>query len=1001
MTLPWAQDSLQIIDSAQKEADRMRLRASTVLLLRGMCKCTSLAQEILRSLGVTSDSVSQIIRTEMLTPEQPDTSQRIYTRAMRLAMYARESEVSATKILLAMLDEDCLARSILCLLGLDIERLRTLIHNSETANLQYQAAVSQTSMARSHSTSMGAVAVCRKSPSQVMQYITPQPAVSFGSEYSAYESARPAVQNEDQTARRRLISPEEIAMLTGGVTSRPVEQRSYTPTPTQSQTAQKVSSSSSGALRSVRRQQLSARESQQMAAIDLAKRLRTKSRQMLAAAEAEAEASDDNDILEASNVSNENEMISSTPSAIAAAVSAEPDTPDSPEANEPQRREALSHFEQTKRLSASYSKASSIKSTGHAQIITRKTTTEVSKTPSINFESKLYSRASSPLPSGYNPFVLSPSKYPVLSQYGRNLLAAARDGKLDPVVERDHEIDQLIDILHKRRSNNPVLVGEAGVGKTAIIEGLALRMAQKNAPRGLENHTIIALDYGSLLCGTQLRGAVQERIAAIKKEVRQSNGLIILFLDEIHTWLAPTNGEANSDAALELKLALSRGELMCIGASTPAELRHAFDADPAFERRFDLIEVKAPNVKTAIQIIRNGIIKQYEEHHGVKYADEAISSAVKLANRYIQERALPDKALSVLDRAGSVCVRAGESEVTLKHIAGVISQLTEVPVERLLMTEKQKLMRMEEILGERLIGHEKNIERIAQVIRRNQAGFGAQRPIGSFLFLGPTGVGKTEAAKVLAEFLFGSRKSICRFDMSEYMEQHSVAKLIGAPAGYVGFDDGGLLTEALRKRPYQIVLFDEIEKAHPDVMNILLQILDEGRLTDAKGRHVDFSNCVVILTSNIGAQEVLEAARKGIGFSGKNGAVSDNDAEQIILKAARARFTPELYNRIEEKLVFHALTREQIERIASLLLNDSRKRLFDDKHIELHINEEAIIPYLIEHGGFDPMYGARPMRQTIQSHVESRIAEWILSHDDFPDRLDVDLSDDLITVTEP
>jgi len=307
---------------------------------------------------------------------------------------------------------------------------------------------------------------------------------------------------------------------------------------------------------------------------------------------------------------------------------------------------------------------------------------------------------------------------------------------------------------------------------------------------------------------------------------------------------------------------------------------------------------------------------------------------------------------------------------------------------------------MEEILGERLIGHEKNIERIAQVIRRNQAGFGAQRPIGSFIFLGPTGVGKTEAAKVLAEFLFGSRKNICRFDMSEYMEQHSVATLIGAPAGYVGFDDGGLLTEALRKRPYQIVLFDEIEKAHPDVMNILLQILDEGRLTDAKGRHVDFSNCVVILTSNIGAQEVLEAARKGIGFSGKDGTLSENDAEQIILKTARSRFTPELYNRIEEKLVFHALTREQIERIASLLLNDSRKRLLEDKHIDLHINEEAIIPFLIEHGGFDPMYGARPMRQTIQSHVESRIAEWILSHDDLPDKLEVDLIDDIITVTE-
>jgi ATP-dependent Clp protease ATP-binding subunit ClpC len=309
-------------------------------------------------------------------------------------------------------------------------------------------------------------------------------------------------------------------------------------------------------------------------------------------------------------------------------------------------------------------------------------------------------------------------------------------------------------------------------------------------------------------------------------------------------------------------------------------------------------------------------------------------------------------------------------------------------------------MKMEEILGKRLVGHESNIARIANVIRRNHAGFGAQRPIGSFLFLGPTGVGKTEAAKVLADYLFGSPKNIVRFDMSEFMEQHSVAKLIGAPAGYVGFDDGGLLTEALRKRPYQIVLFDEIEKAHPDVMNILLQILDEGRLTDAKGRHVDFSNTVIIMTSNLGAAEVMQAAQTSIGFAGKPLQLTPEETESIILKSATARFTPELWNRIEEKLVFHPLTLDQIERIAHLLLADSAKRLLADKRIVLSFEESTLIPYLIQNGGFEPSYGARPMRKTIQSLVESKIAEWILEHDDLPKELFVNLQNDVVHVEE-
>ncbi|MCL2325310.1 MAG: ATP-dependent Clp protease ATP-binding subunit, partial [Proteobacteria bacterium] len=639
-----------------------------------------------------------------------------------------------------------------------------------------------------------------------------------------------------------------------------------------------------------------------------------------------------------------------------------------------------------------------------APIISKKASQEVRNLHSVNDANSVYTRQKSQssqsrrAPAGFNPLNLSPSKYPTLCRFGRNLLAEAQSGRIAPVIQRDHEIAQLIDILNKRRSNNPILIGEAGVGKTAIIEGLALRMAQHEAPPSLNQHTIIALDHGAMLCGTQLRGAVQERIHAIKSEVRNANGHIILFLDEIHSWLSSSPGDPNTDAALELKIALSRGELMCIGAATPAELRRAFDSDPAFERRFDFIEVKAPDAKTSIDIIRQGIIRQYATHHGVEYEDTAIVSAVKLADRYIQERALPDKALSVLDRAGSFCVRSGDTRVDTRHVAHVISQVTEVPVERLLMTEKQKLMQMETLLGRRLVGHEANVAKMSQVIRRNHAGFGAQRPIGSFLFLGPTGVGKTEAAKVLADFLFGSDKNIVRFDMSEYMESHAVAKLIGAPAGYVGFDDGGLLTEALRKRPYQIVLFDEIEKAHPDIMNILLQILDEGRLTDAKGRHVNFSNAVIIMTSNLGAQDVMRATRKGIGFDRKIDSLSPSEAEQIILKAALARFSPELWNRIEEKLVFHPLSIDQIERIASLLLLDSGRRLFDDKHIRLHFDEASIVPYLLSHGGFDPNYGARPMRKTIQSLIESRIAEWILAHDALPDALHVNVEDETVIV---
>ncbi len=1032
MTLLWTEDVTKILNAAQSDADKMHVKFSTMLILRRILRTDCSARNILSSLGVTYESFMYILNSTKLTPEHPTTPRVIFERASRHATFSTATQIEMNHLLLAILDEDCLARTILQALNIDFERLRSILYGYDSTAVQYRTAThASMSFARSGSvTTMHPVMVQHSGTiTKVPEYIEPVPAATYGNDSDIVSEETDILQSftpraEDVCSRRRLMTANEIAMLTAEARipepDVPSSRESYYRTPNASTTPHSPIPSapsipairegfSSGSLKSVKRQP-SLRESQQATALDLARRLRTKSLQM-AAALAQSSESTDEETASSKAISKDDVSLISTSQDMSTDAPVASEDHEAIQALSPKSDAELPSVECANDKASSCTPSSPFLSPvspsakrvvpGHAQILTRKTFRESTKSVSSSNQAvSISARAVQPLPPGYNPFALHPTKFPVLSQFGRNLLQEARNGKIDPVIGRDHEMDQLIDILHKRRSNNPVLVGEAGVGKTAIIEGLAYRMAQNDAPRGLENHTIIALDYGAILCGTQLRGAVQERINAIKKEIRQSNGLIILFLDEIHTWLAPANGDANSDAAVELKLALSRGELMCIGASTPAELRRAFNADPAFERRFDVIEVKAPSVKTSIQIIKTGIIHQYEAHHGIHYSEEAITSAVRLSDRYIQDRALPDKALSVLDRAGSLCVRSGDDVVTLTHIAKVISLLTEVPVERLCLTEKQKLMNMEQILSERLIGHETNIARMAQVIRRNQAGFGAHRPIGSFLFLGPTGVGKTEAAKVLAEFLFGNRKNIVRFDMSEFMEQHSVAKLIGAPAGYVGFDDGGLLTEALRKHPYQIVLFDEIEKAHPDVMNILLQILDEGRLTDAKGRHADFSNAVIILTSNIGAQELMDAARKSIGFSGNPGNMSETDAERIMLKAAQARFTPELYNRIEEKLVFHALTRPQIEQIASLLLNDSRKRLLEDKHIDLHIHEDNLIPYLIEQGGFDPMYGARPMRQKIQSLVESRIAEWILSHDTLPEALDVDLIDDIVTVTQ-
>ncbi|MBO4350762.1 MAG: AAA family ATPase, partial [Proteobacteria bacterium] len=999
MSLRWTDELNQIVKAANADAHRMNVRMNTALLLRSMLKCDGPAQTLLASFGLNLFIYENGIKNSQLEPEPRDTSDFIFECAANLALSMGLTEVSSIHVLMVLLRQSCMGNALLRCLQFDFNALCLHLYGqTEQQDYYYQQ--------RSYSQSMNSVAVQRKSPiARPTTYIEPQPAVSFGSD----DLIELLKSNDSQSGqlpavpRKGLLTPGEISQLNRSASqpSLPWQDAQQEDAPSdrsgasrssvqaKSKTLTSKTPTSNGRTSSSSMRSTSSREMQLETTRDLALRLKEKKSKTSEARRASQELSKvsngHSENKKKDNAKNERMLPLEAPAKEKTAEE-KPESVDT--ALTGNTTEALSQADSAKLKQEKPEQSESVQVKSQPQkqanpIISRKNAYVLNESGSV-YSRKAPARAK--LPAGFDPLKLNSSKFPMLCAYGRNLLAEAVAGRIDPVIDREQEIDQLIDILNKRRCNNPILMGEAGVGKTAIIEGLALRMANNQAPRGLENHTIIALDYGSILCGTQLRGAVQERIKAIKKEVSYANGYIILFLDEIHSWLASGSGDPNADAALELKMALSRGELLCIGASTQQELRRAFNSDPAFERRFDFIEVKAPSPETSIRIIEQGIISQYAEHHDVTYEPDAIRQAVRLSERYIQERALPDKAISVLDRAGSLCERSGDSVVTAKHVASVIAQIAEVPVERLLMTEKQKLMKMEEILGRRLIGHEENIARMANVIRRNHAGFGAQRPIGSFLFLGPTGVGKTEAAKVLADYLFGSPKNIVRFDMSEYMEQHSVAKLIGAPAGYVGFDDGGLLTEALRKRPYQIVLFDEIEKAHPDVMNILLQILDEGRLTDAKGRHVDFSNTVIIMTSNLGASEVMRAAQT-IGFAGNDSALSPDEAESIILKAARSRFTPELWNRIEEKLIFHPLTIQQIEKIAHLLLSDSRKRLLDDKRVELAFDESALIPYLIQNGGFDPNFGARPMRTTIQTLVESQIAEWILGHEDLPKSL--------------
>jgi ATP-dependent Clp protease ATP-binding subunit ClpC len=565
---------------------------------------------------------------------------------------------------------------------------------------------------------------------------------------------------------------------------------------------------------------------------------------------------------------------------------------------------------------------------------------------------------------------LDAASFPLLTQLGRNLTAAARAGRLDPVVGRAREIEEVLDVLGKRRANNPCLVGEPGVGKTAVVEGVAQRLVGATGPLG--QTFLVELSTADLVAGTSLRGSLSERLNGLKEEMRRAAGRVVLFIDEIHTLVgAGSTGEGAQDAANDLKAALARGEFPCIGATTHEEFRRFFSNDAALERRFTAVVVREPAVQETVDIL-TGLLPRYEQHHGVSYTRASVEAAASLAARYVTDRFLPDKAVSVADLAGSRCARAGRRTVEAADVAQVVAGIAGLPVERLLVGDSARLLRLEEELGARVVGHAEVVDRVAKVIRRNYAGFASRRPMGSFLFLGPTGVGKTEMAKTLADVLFGSRDALVRLDMSELSEAHATARLVGAPAGYVGYQDGGQLTEAVRRRPSSVVLLDEVDKAHADVLMVLLQVLEEGRLTDGRGRSVDFSNTVVVLTSNLGA-DAFGTVRPRVGFGGASNGATDADGA---LSAARKALPPELWNRLDDRLAFRPLQPAELARIAKLLLDGSSRRLAAERGIAFAADDKAVDVLLAS--GLDPSLGARPVRQAVERLVEGPLAEAIL-----------------------
>ena len=705
------------------------------------------------------------------------------------------------------------------------------------------------------------------------------------------------------------------------------------------------------------------------------------------------------------------------------------------------------------------------------------------------FTTELSKVKSSPV-TGDNP----ESTYDALSKYGTDLVKRARDNELDPVIGRDTEIRNVIRILSRKTKNNPVLIGEPGVGKTAIAEGLAQRIVRGDVPEGLKDKTIFSLDMGALIAGAKYRGEFEERLKAVLEEIRKSEGGIILFIDELHTIVGAGKTEGSMDAGNLLKPMLARGELHCIGATTLDEYRKYIEKDAALERRFQPVQVDEPTVEDTISILR-GLKERYEVYHGVRIHDNALVAAATLSNRYITDRFLPDKAIDLVDEACALIrteidsmpaelddvrrkimqleieemalkkeddqlsrdrlaklreelanlkdsynemksrweaeknsvdeVKRLKSEIEKMHadienaqlryeyetaaklkysdlpalekkleeaeklsenrknntmvhdtvteeeISGIVAKWTGIPVAKLMEGEREKILHLDDYLHKRVIGQDEAVQKVTEAILRSRAGISdPNRPIGSFLFLGPTGVGKTELAKSLAECLFDDEHNIVRIDMTEYMEKYSVSRLIGAPPGYVGYDEGGQLTEAVRRKPYSVVLFDEIEKAHPDVFNILLQILDDGRITDSQGRTVDFKNTIIILTSNLGSQYLLE----GID---ENGHIS-GEAREAVMAELRRSFRPEFLNRLDETIMFHPLTRDNLDGIIDIMVSSLRKRL-EEKSLKLEITDAA--KKLIIDRGFDPLYGARPLRRYLQSNVETLIARTILSGD--------------------
>lgn len=623
-----------------------------------------------------------------------------------------------------------------------------------------------------------------------------------------------------------------------------------------------------------------------------------------------------------------------------------------------------------------------------------------------------------------------------LEQFGRDLTQLAAEGKIDPVIGRQEEIQRVIQILCRRTKNNPVLIGEPGVGKTAVAEGLALKIQAEEVPEFLKGKRLIALDLTSMVAGTKYRGDFEERIKSAIDEVRNA-GNIILFIDELHTIVGAGSAEGSTDAANILKPSLARGELQVIGATTITEYRKHIEKDAALERRFQPVTVGEPTQEQAVEILR-GLRDRYEAHHKVKITDDALEAAVQLSVRYIPDRFLPDKAIDLMDEAAArvrlraftapddiqqmekrlaeleqekasainsqeferaAAIRDEEKElrkkleeqqehwndqkqeqngeVTPEDIAAIVSMWTGVPVSRLTEEEGARLLRLEETLHQRVVGQEEAVSAVARAIRRGRVGLkDPRRPIGSFLFLGPTGVGKTELCRALAEVLFGDEEAMLRFDMSEYMEKHAVARLTGSPPGYVGYDEGGQLTEAVRSHPYSVVLFDEIEKAHPDLFNLLLQILEDGRLTDSQGRHVDFRNTVVIMTSNVGGRRLTEGSRS-LGFVPENSPQAEREkAREAVMEELKKLFRPEFLNRVDDCIVFRKLTEEDLQQIARRMLTQLQTRL-SDLGMEVSFPKETVEQMAKE--GFDPLYGARPLRRTIQARVEDPLAEEMLA----------------------